>query len=632
MRSAERSSVVWWSAAQGGTFALAVVAGEFLFYSQRGLFAGFSDATAGALSWCVTYWIWGIAIGGVVGGAVALARRLGRVDVGDARASATLALGMVWMVVLSREVFYLTVATPARFPGGRVGLAGVALLALFGLRIALRDLSRWWAARAPSTRGFLAIAGLPLICLSVLVFISLPPANDTRASVKTVNSKARMNLLLISLDTVRPDALGCYGSDRAHTPVLDRVANEGVRFENAFTPMPITRPAHVSMFTGMEPEHHGVLDNSSTGLDGSVPTLAEVLSSSGYRTGGFISAMVLDKKWGLDRGFDLYDKGRYMLADRLRFLIKPPRYVTFLWPTRGLLRWLDLNPLVAVREGALTVAEAVDWIRIEDSRPFFAFVHLFDAHWPYRPSPKHAERFLRPGDPPLENLPKLPKSVEHKDLWQRMYEAEVSYADDLVGVLLDELASLGVENRSAVVVVSDHGESFGEYYGHAHRVFDHLLRVVWIARVPGVVPAATVEERYVSLADLMPTLLDWLDVEPPASMTGNSCAADAKAGFSGREELFAASEFRGSGPWRPDYLSYRRNDRNWMLELETEALALEPAAAIARFADASEVEEAQARSSLEQHWSELRATSRSATRSKVDEATRRELEALGYLQ
>jgi choline-sulfatase len=180
------------------------------------------------------------------------------------------------------------------------------------------------------------------------------------------------NLVLVTLDTVRADHLGCYGDAEAVTPVLDRLAAEGIRFAQASSPVPLTLPSHTTILTGLLPPHHGLRNNGAGALPGGPATLATLLAGRGYRTGAFVGAFVLDHRFGLARGFEVYDDE----------IPRDPRAGT---------------SLEAERPGRDVVDRALAWLGREDARPFFLWVHLYDAHAPYMPPAAWAAR--HPGRP-----------------------------------------------------------------------------------------------------------------------------------------------------------------------------------------------------------------------------------------
>ncbi len=213
------------------------------------------------------------------------------------------------------------------------------------------------------------------------------------------------NVLLVTLDTTRSDRLGSYGYAAASTPHLDRLAAGGVRFTQALSPAPLTLPAHASLFSGRNPYRHGVRNNGHFVLAADVPTLAERFSAAGYDTAAFVSSFVLDRQFGLARGFAHYDDA--------------------LDPPRGLAGSLEVE-----RRGDRTVAAAAAWLTARGAapvRPYFVWVHLYDAHDPYTPPRPFADRFA-----------------------DRLYDGEIAFQDALVG---DLLATAGRGSQAPPLVV-----------------------------------------------------------------------------------------------------------------------------------------------------------------------------------
>jgi arylsulfatase A-like enzyme/Tfp pilus assembly protein PilF len=287
------------------------------------------------------------------------------------------------------------------------------------------------------------------------------------------------NVLLVSIDTLRADRLGSYGHARAATPVLDRLASEGIRFENAATVAPLTLPAHASLLTGTFPTAHGVRDNGGFYVADDEVTLAETLGARGYRTGGFVGAFVLDRRWGIAQGFDTWFDD---------FDLSRP----------------DLPGMDAIqRRGADVVDRAAAWLAEQSSAaPFFAFVHLYDPHTPYEAPEPYRSRFPR-------------------DL-SGAYDAEIAYADAQVGRLVALLAQHGRLDDTLVVVLGDHGEALGDHgeATHGFFVYEPALRVPLIFRVPGRAPRVVSEP--VRLVDVAPTILDLLGEPLPAAVQGTS--------------------------------------------------------------------------------------------------------------
>jgi len=278
--------------------------------------------------------------------------------------------------------------------------------------------------------------------------------------------------VLITLDTTRRDALGCYGAPAAITPHLDALAADSLVFDAARTVAPITLPAHSSMLTGLYPPRHGVRDNGLVPLPESASTLAERASVAGFQTAAFVSAIVLGAEYGVDQGFDLYDQP-----------------VGAAQGGHG-----------AERPGAETVAAATRWLAERDpDRPFFLWVHLFDAHGPNEPPKSHLDR--AGGDP---------------------YLGDVAVQDDAVGVLLDALRDDPAWDETLIVVVGDHGEALGEHGEETHTtfVYDSTLAVPLLLHGPGIRPGRS--DAVTSVVDVFPTLIEALALGGPGSIDGQS--------------------------------------------------------------------------------------------------------------
>jgi arylsulfatase A-like enzyme/Tfp pilus assembly protein PilF len=321
------------------------------------------------------------------------------------------------------------------------------------------------AAPRLSIRRWLRLAGL----LAVAVVIAV-------GSVWRL-TPVRPNLLLITLDTTRADRLGCYGHAAARTPTLDALARSGVRFERAFATAPLTLPSHATMMTGLYPPEHGLRTNGKGRLHKDVPACAATLKRAGYRTAAFVGAFVLDSKFGLDQGFDVYD-------DDLT----------------GTRRTED--PLHRERSSSAVVDRALDWLSRFSRRPFFCWVHLYDPHFPYQP---HVEDF---GD----------------DFRRAPYDGEIAYVDRQVQRLTAFLESRGLTDRTLIMVVGDHGEGLGDHEEemHGYMLYNSTLHVPWIVSRPRQIPSGAVVSQPVSLVDVMPTVLDCLDVPPPPKISGRS--------------------------------------------------------------------------------------------------------------
>ncbi len=293
--------------------------------------------------------------------------------------------------------------------------------------------------------------------------------------------KAARHVVIVTIDTLRADRLGCYGARDVSTPRLDRIAAQGALAVEASAHVPLTRPSHVSLFTGLLPTEHAVRDNVSPAVVPQVPLLAEIFRKSGFATGAFVSSVVLESQSGLDRGFDVY-------ADRFE-------------GAGGDAQFLN----TVQKKGEATIAEAVEWLRGQGDRRVLLWLHLYEPHDPYEPPEPYASRYAG-----------------------RPYDGEVAWADELLGRFEDALGSLGLRDDTALVVTSDHGEGLGEHDEalHGFFVYQTTLRVPFLVRAPGIPPGRRLE-RTVRLVDVFPTVLELAGLAAPRELvlSGRSLAA-----------------------------------------------------------------------------------------------------------
>jgi arylsulfatase A-like enzyme/tetratricopeptide (TPR) repeat protein len=290
-------------------------------------------------------------------------------------------------------------------------------------------------------------------------------------------ARDRLNLVIVTLDTTRADRIGAYGSHEVETPTIDRLASEGVLFEQAVSAAPLTLPAHSSLFTGKFPPEHGVRDNGGFFLGPDQVTLAEVLKGRGYRTGGFVAAYVLASKWGINQGFDTYFDD---------FDLSQVRAVS----------------LSAIQRPANEVLDkALPWIEQSGSAPFFAWIHLYDPHAPYRPPEPFATKYK--GHP---------------------YNGEIAFADSQIARLISTLQARGLYDRTVIVVMGDHGESLGDHGESAHGffVYNSVTHVPLVIRAPFTGIGHRRIADPVRSVDIMPTMLDLLDAPAASGISGTS--------------------------------------------------------------------------------------------------------------
>lgn len=289
------------------------------------------------------------------------------------------------------------------------------------------------------------------------------------------------NLVLISVDTLRPDHLGCYAYRDAETPNIDQLSRDGITFDEAVCTVPLTLPSHTSLLTGLSPVSHGVRDNANFRLADDFITIAEVLRANGYSTGAVVGAYILDGRFGLNQGFATYDDD-LSRGSQPSIFGYPERSADKV--TQSAAAWLD---------GA--------------AEPFFLFVHYYDPHAPYEPPAPYREQF--PG---------------------RGYDGEIAFTDHEIGRLLAHLGEHGVLKQTLVALVSDHGEGLGQHGENTHGIllYDGTLKVPLILRPPEksrwhskALTGKHLSEPVI-LSDVFPTLLDMLGFKQEGASDGRS--------------------------------------------------------------------------------------------------------------
>jgi arylsulfatase A-like enzyme len=287
-------------------------------------------------------------------------------------------------------------------------------------------------------------------------------------------------IVLIDIGTLRADHLGCYGYQRDTSPNLDALASESVLFEWAFSQAPNTAPSQASIFTGLYPGTHGLISDEAR-LPAEAKTLAEALAERGYITAAFVDGGYLSSDFGFDQGFRLYDN------------------------SRG-------GGLAAIGPKAIT------WLEEHASDDFLLVVHTYDAHAPYSPPDSHRDLYLQEIAPSAEG----PEAAEDIAYAKALYDAEIRFVDDWIGMIVQSLSALGLDERATIAVVADHGEEFMEHGSVSHEtLYSTVTRVPMMVRLPGGMRAGTVSS-IVETIDLMPTLLELSGVPQPAGIQGES--------------------------------------------------------------------------------------------------------------
>ncbi len=300
------------------------------------------------------------------------------------------------------------------------------------------------------------------------------------APQRDVGTYSQASVVLISIDTLRADHLALYGYREGRTPNLDALGRESVVFENAISHVPLTLPAHASLFTGLLPPKHEVRDNIGFTLAPSHRTLAERFKAAGFATGGAVSAYVLRSQTGIARGFDVYEDALVLDAAN---------------ESLGALQ----------RDGGVAVASLLRFVEAQDGKRFFAFLHLYEPHTPW--SPPEAYRDLK-----------------------SPYDGEVAYADELVGRFLEGLRARGLADHTIVAITSDHGEGLGDHGEQEHGLFLYResVHVPLLVRLPDGAGKGLRVAGPVAQVDIAPTILDLAGV-PADSMDGVSLRGAIKA-------------------------------------------------------------------------------------------------------
>jgi len=312
-------------------------------------------------------------------------------------------------------------------------------------------------------------------------------------------SKPAPNVVLITIDTLRADHVGCYGYKQIKTPNIDALAADGVRFERAFAVVPVTLPSHTSMLTGTYPMLSGMHDFSGNKLSPLQPTLASVLKQAGYQTGAVVASAVLDSRFGLNQGFDFYyDHFDFNRLDEANLdeMERPGNLVADV-----ALNWLEKDWLEKDRLEK-------DHLAKNSQKKFFLWMHLYDPHFPYHPPEPYASEYKA-----------------------QPYDGEIAFADEQVGRLLRFLKEKGIYQNTIIVLCGDHGESLGEHGEKTHGffIYNATMHVPLIIRLPEQLPGQLPEKTSartlanpVSLVDIMPTVLEAVGLQVPPQVQGRS--------------------------------------------------------------------------------------------------------------
>lgn len=309
------------------------------------------------------------------------------------------------------------------------------------------------------------------------VLLSSCGSHQAADSLAIANPALRhLNVVVVTIDTLRPDHLHCYGNANIETAAIDGLAQRGVLFENAVAQTPLTPPSHASIFTGQYPTTHGVRNTGGFILQSSARPLARILQEQGWDTAAFVSSAVLKKTFGFSNGFGLYDDQMPRPVKGSEFREDPER-----------------------RSGD-TVDRAIQWLRTQKRHPYLLWAHLYDPHLPYNPPGAFREKY------------------KHS-----LYDGEIAYTDQQLGRLIDAVGKKSPPNETIIAVLSDHGESLSEHGEYTHGVFlyDATLRIAFVLTGPGVPAGARVKQQARSI-DFLPTLLALMGGKTPRDVQGVS--------------------------------------------------------------------------------------------------------------
>jgi arylsulfatase A-like enzyme/Tfp pilus assembly protein PilF len=408
-------------------------------------------------------------------------------------------------------------------------------------------------------------------------------------SAKQTPDSVPENVIFITVDTLRSDHLGCYGYERIKTPNIDGLAERGTMFKNAISQVPLTLPSHCSLFTSTYPQFNNVRDNGSYRLGQSAVTLAERMQENGYATAAFVSAFVLDSKFGLDQGFETYD-------DRMQQNIGKK----------------IIEHMEAERTADKVTDAAVSWLRNKKASKTFLWVHYFDPHAVYNPPAPYRELY--------------------KD---NPYDGEIAFTDEHIGVLLAALKELKLDENSLIIFAADHAEGLGEHeeFGHSVFIYDTTLKVPLIFSCPGLVTEGKVIEGQVRLVDVMPTILDFLQIERNKEIQGKSLIGLMKGRIKSlnlpaySESLYAKLRYNWS-----ELKSFRTAEWKYIKSPEPELYNTKnDPQELVNLADSRMDVVKEMDNRLETFLTATSSSGEAPATAEIDEETRRKLMSLGYI-
>jgi arylsulfatase A-like enzyme/tetratricopeptide (TPR) repeat protein len=320
---------------------------------------------------------------------------------------------------------------------------------------------------------------------------------------QTTIEKATLNFVLISIDTTRADSIGIYGNQQIQTPSIDSIGHAGIAFKNAIAHVPLTLPSHASLLTGLLPAKHGIRDNHGYRLNTRAATLPSMLQTKHYKTAAFVSSIVLDHRFGLSNGFDVYD-------DFIQYGSQ------------------DSHNPQNERLAEATTSAAINWIASNQQSPFFLFIHYYDPHARYHPP-----------EPFLTKYSSNP------------YLGEIAYVDQQIGKILESLKS--IRNNTVILITADHGEGLGDHdeLGHGLFLYDSTIHVPFVLAGPGI-PSKQISQQ-VQLIDVAPTILELAGIQKPTEIDGRSLVPFFSGKSLGETSAILETQYPLAIGWSPLY-------------------------------------------------------------------------------
>ena len=430
-----------------------------------------------------------------------------------------------------------------RLPPGRGPLVVQALAAVIAVGLGLAV----WRALAGAegrgralTRPLYAALGVLLLAIAWtgaahLVPVAKYPPPPSRPAAPA----GAPNVVLIVVDTLRADHLSCYGYTAIHTPHIDRLAGDGIRYANTFSQASWTRPSIATILSGLYPSSHGAIHKADI-LPDRVDTLAENLQRFGYRTVGFADNANISQAFNFQQGFDEY----HYLAPSFFFLADESAAQLALYSGLRLIRerflshWVDVHHYYQPAE--VVTGEVTSWLAAGAERqPFFLFVHYMDAHDPYMVHPFNGEGYARVANP------NPPPAVAER--YRQLYDGGIAYLDEHLGTLFDTLRTRNLYDRSVVILTADHGEEFQEHGGwwHGTTLYDEQIHVPLLVKPPGTSVAGHVIQELATSLDIAPTVLAAAQAPIPAAFQGHVLPLD-DGQPPAHQSVFSEEDFEGN--------------------------------------------------------------------------------------